>query len=107
MLGLAVLGNREFRLPKPGSKTANREITGNGPIARTRNPRLSHRLHADLDTRMADRSAGLDDQPFTFFAHDGVFGGKLELAGDPHRLVSPVLEELDVSFGNHDRLRLA
>jgi hypothetical protein len=54
-----------------------------------------------------DWGGGLDNQPFTLFAHDGVFARKLELAGDPHRLVSAVLEELDVSFGNHGRFLLA
>ncbi len=38
---------------------------------------------------------------FSFLAHEGVLARKLELAGNPHRLVSTVLEELDMSFGDH------
>jgi hypothetical protein len=53
-----------------------------------------------------DFGGGLD-QPFTLFAHDGVFVGKVELARNPHRLVAAVLEELDVPFGNRGRLLLA
>jgi hypothetical protein len=44
---------------------------------------------------------GLDDQPFTLFAHNGVCAGKLELSRDPHRLISAILEKLDVTLGVH------
>ena len=50
--------------------------------------------------KQRSRRGGLDDQPITVFAHDRVFAGKLELARNPHCLVSPVLEELDVPPGN-------
>src|SRR5262249_60561518 len=45
--------------------------------------------------------SGFDDEPLALFAHDRVFARKLELAGDAHRLVSPVLKELDMPLGNH------
>jgi hypothetical protein len=47
------------------------------------------------------RRSGLDDQPFTLLAHDGVLAGQLELAGNAHCLVSPVLEKLDMSLWGH------
>lgn len=48
----------------------------------------------------------LDDQSFPILPHDGFGTGKLELAGDSYRLVPPVLEELDMPFGDHDRLQI-
>jgi hypothetical protein len=49
------------------------------------------------------RRSGLDYQPLTLLAHDGVFAGKLELPRDPHRLISVVPEELGVPLGHHSR----
>jgi len=47
------------------------------------------------------RRSGLDDQFVTLLANDGVFAGKLKLAGKAHRLVSvrPVLAPVE-EIGN-------
>jgi len=47
------------------------------------------------------RRGGLDDEPGTFFAHDSVVAGKLELARDAHRAIASVLEDFDVALGIH------
>jgi hypothetical protein len=41
---------------------------------------------------------GFDDQFVSLFAHDGVIARQLEFTGDSNRLVSPILEKLDVSL---------
>lgn len=44
----------------------------------------------------------LNDQAFPFFPQNSVLGRKFELAGNPYRLVSSILEDSDVPF----RIRL-
>jgi hypothetical protein len=41
---------------------------------------------------------GFKSQAFTFFAQDGLRAWKLELAGNSHRLVPPIFEELYMSL---------
>ena len=51
--------------------------------------------------QQGSRRGGFDDQLFAFLAHDGILAREFELARNPHRLVSTVLEEFDVASEGH------
>ena len=82
-------------------QVAHQSSTGSGAASGIGGKLLVERRQGRQQRQQGFRRSGLDDQPFTLLAHDGVFAGQLELAGDAHCLVSAVLKELDMSLRGH------